>query len=94
MEIKIQPILSRNTIYPELVNLSDDVKEKYNNKFFNNQFYNSETCEQYGKIIPKIFRSPAIERYFFRYYVFMLRRENMKISDLGNEIDFFYKKVK
>lgn len=31
---------------------------------------------------------------FFRYYVFMLRRENMKISDLGNEIDFFYKKVK
>ena len=76
------------------MNLSDDVKEKYNNKFFNNQFYNSETCEQYGKIIPKIFRSPAIERYFFRYYVFMLRRENMKISDLGNEIDFFNKKVK
>ena len=66
MEIKIQPILSRNTIYPELVNLSDDVKEKYNNKFFNNQFYNSETCEQYGKIIPKIFSSPEIERYFFQ----------------------------
>ena len=75
---------------PELANLSDDIKEKYNKKFFNNQYYNHETCEQYGKIIPKTFRSPAIERYFLRYYVFMYNREK-KMLDFENEIDFFKK---
>lgn len=75
---------------PELANLSDDIKEKYNFKFFNNQFYNPETCEQYGKIIPKFFRSPAIERYFLSYYL-LNPREKKKIPELENEIDFFKK---
>ena len=75
---------------PELANLSDDIKEKYNKKFFNNQFYNPEVCEQYGKIIPKFFRSPAIERYFLKYYL-LNPREKRKIPYLENEMDYFKK---
>lgn len=75
---------------PELANLSDDIKEKYNFKFFNNQFYNPEVCEQYGKIIPNFFRSPAIERYFLKYYL-LNPREKRKIPYLENEMDYFKK---
>lgn len=77
---------------PVISEIEDDVRKKYNTKFFDNEFYNDETCEQFGKIIPNIFRSLAIEKYFLRYYVFALRNENMKLSDLGNEIEYFKSK--
>lgn len=75
---------------PELANLNDDIKEKYNLNFFKNKFYNPEICEQYGKIIPKFFRSPAIERYFFKNYLMYTMPKNT-VPELGNEIDFFKK---